>query len=83
MNTEKVNIQDNFLNELRKQGKLARILLANGKEVRGLIKGFDQFTVQVELKDAAELLVYKSAIAIIATAEPTPPTDKETGESSD
>jgi len=82
MPAEKVNIQDNFLNELRKQGKQASILLSNGKEICGLIKGFDQFTVRVELKDT-ELLVYKSAIAIIAIAEPAPPTDEETGEGSD
>ena len=56
--------------------------MSNGKEICGLIKGFDQFTVRVELKDT-ELLVYKSAIAIIATAEPALPTDEETGESSD
>ena len=82
MSTEKINIQDDFLNELRKQEKQVSILLSNGKEIRGLIKGFDQFTIRVELKDT-ELLVYKSAIAIIAIAEPVPPTDEETGESSD
>ncbi len=82
MSTEKVNTQDNFLNELRKQERQASILLSNGKEICGLIKGFDQFTVRLELKDA-ELLVYKSAIAIIAIAEPASPNDKETGESSD
>ncbi len=77
MSTEKVQLQDNFLNELRKQGKQARILLSNGKEICGLIKGFDQFTIRVELKDT-ELLVYKSAIAIITIAKPTPPLDEET-----
>jgi len=82
MSTEKVNIQDSFLNELRKQERQARILLANGKEICGLIKSFDQFTVIVELKDT-ELLVYKSAIAIVATAEPTPPSDEETGNNND
>ncbi len=82
MSTEKVKVQDNFLNELRKQEKQASILLSNGKEICGLIKGFDQFTVRVELKDT-ELLVYKSAIAIIAIAEPTPPIDEETENSDD
>ncbi len=82
MPAEKVNIQDNFLNELRKQKRQANILLSNGKEIRGLIKGFDQFTVRVELKDT-ELLVYKSAVAIIAIAEPALPTDEETENSDD
>ena len=82
MSAEKTNIQDNFLNELRKQEKQASILLSNGKEICGLIKGFDQFTVRIELKDT-ELLVYKSAIAIIAIAEPAPPSDEETENSDD
>ena len=82
MSTEKVNIQDNFLNDLRKQEKQARILLSNGKEIRGIVKAFDPFTVRVELKDT-ELLVYKSAIAIIAAEDLASPTDEETGESSD
>ena len=83
MPTEKVNIQDSFLNELRKQEKQARILLSNGKEICGLIKGFDQFTVKVGLKDTTELLVYKSAIAIITAEDPAPPTDEETGNNDD
>jgi len=82
MSTEKVNIQDSFLNELRKQERQAIILLSNGKEICGLIKGFDQFTVRVELKDT-ELLVYKSAIAIITAEDPAPPTNEETGNNDD
>ncbi len=82
MPAEKTNIQDNFLNELRKRKKHASILLSNGKEICGLIKGFDQFTIRVELKDT-ELLVYKSAIAIMAVAEPAPPLDEETENSND
>jgi len=82
MSTEKVKVQDNFLNELRKQERQASILLSNGKEICGLIKGFDQFTVRVQLKDT-ELLVYKSAIAIIAIAEPALPIDEETENSDD
>ena len=82
MPAEKVNIQDSFLNELRKQEKQARILLSNGKEICGLIQGFDQFTVKVELKDT-ELLVYKSAIAIITAEEQVSPVVDEDAENND
>jgi len=78
---EKTNIQDNFLNQLRKQERPARILLPKGKEIRGLITGFDQFTVSVQLKDT-EVLVYKSAIAVIAPETASGPEQEETEDSS-
>ena len=65
MGTEKPNIQDNYLNELRKLQMPTRVLLRGGKELRGVITGFDAFTFTLEVKDV-ELLVYKSAAAAIA-----------------
>ena len=65
MSTEKPNVQDNYLNELRKLKMPARVLLCSGKDLRGLITGFDAFTFTLEIK-GVELLVYKSAVAAIA-----------------
>lgn len=64
MSADKPNIQDNYLNELRKMQMPARVLLTNGKELQGIITGFDTFTFTLELKDV-EILVYKSAVAVI------------------
>jgi len=65
MSADKPNIQDNYLNELRKMQMPAHVLLCNGKELQGIITGFDTFTFTLELEDV-EILVYKSAVAVIA-----------------
>lgn len=65
MSAEKPNIQDNYLNELRKLKMPVRMLLCSGKDLRGIITGFDTFTFTLELK-GVEVLVYKSAVAAIA-----------------
>ena len=65
------NLQDLFLNEMRKSGVTVQIYLTNGYQVRGRVKGFDSFTVVVEgrgkEKDEGirEQLVYKHAISTI------------------
>ena len=64
MGSKQVNVQDAYLDNLRKSKRPARVLLHNGKEVRGLVTGFDQFTLALRLKDT-EILIYKSAVAII------------------
>ena len=41
-----------------------KLVLTNGKELRGQIKGCDAFTVILDYS-GVELLVYKSAIAVL------------------
>jgi host factor-I protein len=65
MSAEKPNAQDVYLNEARKAKKPIRVLMCNGKELRGIVTSFDSFTLLLEAK-GMELLVYKSAIAVIA-----------------
>ncbi|MEH7605376.1 RNA chaperone Hfq, partial [Priestia megaterium] len=38
---QSVNIQDQFLNQLRKENIYVTVFLLNGFQLRGLIKGFD------------------------------------------
>ncbi|MES9770567.1 RNA chaperone Hfq, partial [Priestia megaterium] len=45
---QSVNIQDQFLNQLRKENIYVTVFLLNGFQLRGLIKGFDNFTVLIE-----------------------------------
>ena len=65
------NLQDLFLNEMRKSGATVQIYLTNGYQVRGKVKGFDNFTVVVEGRGKEkeegirEQLVYKHAISTI------------------
>ncbi|HIJ60586.1 MAG TPA: RNA chaperone Hfq [Nitrospirae bacterium] len=57
------NIQDTFLNQLRKERTPVVLYLTNGVRLRGIIKGFDNFVVL--LKESTEQLVYKHAISTI------------------
>ncbi|MGP7817721.1 RNA chaperone Hfq [Niallia sp. 01092] len=59
---QSVNIQDQFLNQLRKDGISVTVFLLNGFQIRGSIKGFDNFTVLFEC-EGKQQLVYKHAIS--------------------
>lgn len=60
-----VNIQDQFLNQLRKESIPVTVFILNGFQLRGQVKGFDNFTVIVET-EGRQQLVYKHAISTFA-----------------
>jgi len=45
------------------------IYLVNGFQIKGIVKGFDNFTVIVEL-DGRQQLVYKHAISTVSPIRP-------------
>lgn len=57
------NLQDNYLNQLRKDKTPVVVYLANGVRLKGTIKGFDSFVIV--LKETTQQLVYKHAISTI------------------
>ncbi|AIE59740.1 RNA chaperone Hfq [Bacillus methanolicus] len=59
---QSINIQDQFLNQCRKDGANITVFLLNGFQLRGQIKGFDNFTVLIE-SEGKQQLVYKHAIS--------------------
>jgi len=63
------NIQDQFLNQSRKERVKVVIKLMSGESLEGFIKSFDNFSVLMELR--GDLLIYKHAIASIASVEGT------------
>ena len=63
-NTIKV---DSFLNHVRKENLGVIIYLINGFQIRGLVRGFDNFTVIIE-NEGKQQLVYKHAISTISPA---------------
>ena len=69
MSKGQINLQDAFLNQVRKEKALVTIYLINGFQIKGIIKGFDIFTVIVEL-DGRQQLVYKHAISTVAPLKP-------------
>ncbi|WP_071459528.1 RNA chaperone Hfq [Bacillus massilinigeriensis] len=62
---KQINIQDQYLNQLRKDGTNVTVFLLNGFQLRGMIKGFDNFTVLFE-SEGKQQLVYKHAISTFA-----------------
>lgn len=62
---KQVNIQDQFLNQLRKDNIYVTVFLLNGFQIRGQIKGFDNFTVLFE-SEGKQQLVFKHAISTFA-----------------
>jgi host factor-I protein len=69
INKKQLNLQDAFLNQLRKEKILVTIYMVNGFQIKGLVKGFDNFTVIVEM-DGRQQLVYKHAISTISPIKP-------------
>ncbi|EIJ81409.1 RNA-binding protein Hfq [Bacillus methanolicus PB1] len=59
---QSINIQDQYLNQCRKDGTNITVFLINGFQIRGQIKGFDNFTVLIE-SEGKQQLVYKHAIS--------------------
>lgn len=64
MSTKVINLQDSFLNQVRKENVPVIIYLVNGFQLRGSVRGFDNFTVIIE-NDGKQQLVYKHAISTI------------------
>lgn len=64
-----VNLQDLFLNSARRDRTPATIFLVNGFQIKGIVRGFDNFTVVVD-SDGKQQLIYKSAISTICPMRP-------------
>jgi host factor-I protein len=60
-----INIQDQFLNQLRKDNIFVTVYLLNGFQLRGTVRGFDNFTVMLET-EGKQQLIYKHAISTFA-----------------
>jgi host factor-I protein len=65
VNRSNINLQDVFLNQVRKEHLPVTIYLTNGFQLKGLVKGFDNFTVILDT-DGRQQLVYKHAISTIS-----------------
>ncbi|HEV7905781.1 MAG TPA: RNA chaperone Hfq [Pyrinomonadaceae bacterium] len=61
------NIQDAFLNTVRREKDAVTIYLMNGAKLTGRIKSFDKFSVLLEA-GAQEQLIFKHAISTISHA---------------
>ncbi|ONI44912.1 RNA chaperone Hfq [Candidatus Epulonipiscioides gigas] len=63
-----VNLQDVVLNQLRKERIIATVFLTNGFQIKGTVKGFDNFVVLIDSEGKQQLL-YKHAISTIVPSK--------------
>ena len=70
------NLQDVFLNSVRKTKTPVTVFLVNGVKLQGIITWFDNFCVLLR-RDGASQLVYKHAISTIMPAGPVQLFDPE------
>jgi len=64
-----INIQDTFLNQLRKDSVPVTVYLTNGFQIRGVIRAFDNFTIIVE-SEGKQQMIYKHAISTFTPLRP-------------
>jgi len=69
MASEKQNLQDVFLNHVRKNKVPVTIFLVNGVKLQGVITWFDNFCVLLR-RDGQSQLVYKHAISTVMPSQP-------------
>ena len=76
------NLQDNFLNTLRKEHTPVSIFLVNGIKLQGKVDSFDQYVIM--LKNTISQMVYKHAISTIVPSKAVKLTrDDDTAEQDD
>jgi len=69
MSEKSQNVQDVFLNFVRKNKTPVTVFLVNGVKLQGIITWFDNFCVLLR-RDAHSQLVYKHAISTVMPAAP-------------
>lgn len=69
MNKVNINLQDVFLNQVRKEHTPITIYLVNGFQLKGMVKGFDNYTIVLD-NEGKQQLVYKHAVSTIMPLKP-------------
>lgn len=63
------NLQDLFLNQARRTKMALTVFLMNGFQLRGIVTGFDSFTVVLD-SEGKQQLIYKHAISTMVPIKP-------------
>ena len=69
MATEKNNVQEIFLNTIRRNKTPVTVFLVNGVKLQGIVTWFDNFSLLLR-RDAHSQLVYKHAVSTIMPGQP-------------
>ena len=63
------NLQDAFLNYIRREKIPVTLFLMNWFQLRGVVRSFDSFVVLIDA-DGRQQMIYKHAISTVAPARP-------------
>ena len=63
------DLQDTFLNNVRKNNIQVTIHLVNGFQIKGMVKGFDNFVIMMDVMGRQQM-VYKHAVSTVSPARP-------------
>ncbi len=67
--TKTENLQDLFLNRVRRSHTAVTVFLMNGFQLRGVITAFDNFMICLDT-DGKQQIIYKHAVSTIVPAQP-------------
>lgn len=84
-----INLQEMFLNQVRKEGITVTVYLIGGTQLKGMVRGFDAFTILLDAPGKPTQLVYKHAVSAVIPTRAIPgykpvgrePYDADRGES--
>lgn len=76
MSEKNQNLQDKFLNKVRKEKMSVTVFLVNGVKLQGIITWFDNFSMLLR-RDSHSQLIYKHAISTIMPSAPLKLLDDE------
>ena len=79
MQSSKGNLQDLFLNQARKEKMPVTVFLMNGFQIKGYVRGFDNFIVILD-SDGRQQMIYKHALSTVVPLRPLNFTETEEGE---
>lgn len=65
-----VNLQDAFLSQIKKEAAMVVIYLVNGFQLKGVVKGFDNFTIFIENSENKMQMIYKHSVTTISPLKP-------------
>lgn len=63
------NLQDTFLNYIRREKIPVTLFLMNGFQLRGVVRSFDSFVVLIDA-DGRQQMIYKHAISTLVPLQP-------------
>jgi len=65
----RAQLQDSYLAEVKRQGIAVTVYLVNGFQLRGMVKGYDNFTIVLDYEHRSHL-IYKHAVSTISPSAP-------------